>query len=415
MMILSRVVKGAVSLTALKSIDYLFPLLVIPYAVSVLGVETYGRYAYYQTFAIFAAFLTDFSYSTVGVQEIAKTKGSSGVKGFVKSVICFKVFTSLVVGPILLAFFIMVDGYEHYYALILFVYYGLCFQNAWVYQGMENYIPIIAVNAVSKVTICSFLPFIVLSVDDVDEFYLIQGLMYFVPGMISLLYISHWCRKGRIRFRHINFVIKHGIDVFVYRALNASVIPYTNQMVMMLSNEYLLGIYNLIIKFLSAGVNILSPVANSLVPIFSEAYYNDKKIFYESFRKAMLVILSISIASCAALTVAGTIYFSYEFDKVQYDLVFFSLLFFSTVVPHALNSLYTQNLNLMGGSKAVRNTVVIFILLMYCLVPLSLVVSPFYGIAILNCILYYLLFICLIVIFGRKRNAECSGDNVSIQ
>jgi PST family polysaccharide transporter len=66
--------KNFFSLTLLQVINYLLPLILIPYVIKHIGIEKYGLLNFAQSISIFVMVFFDFGFSLVAVNKIAKNK-----------------------------------------------------------------------------------------------------------------------------------------------------------------------------------------------------------------------------------------------------------------------------------------------------------------------------------------------------
>src|SRR5665647_1393730 len=58
----------------LQNINYIIPLLLLPYLTRVLGADNFGKIAFAQAFITYFSILTEFGFGTSAVQEIVKVR-----------------------------------------------------------------------------------------------------------------------------------------------------------------------------------------------------------------------------------------------------------------------------------------------------------------------------------------------------
>ena len=393
-----RAFKSFLNLSILKGIDYIIPLAVIPYCIHILGIEFYGYYAYVQTFAIFLAFICDYSFPITAVQGIAKRKEHKYKNHYISSIFFLKLVLVFCVSSFvffMIAVFITETSF--FFIAGVFIYIGLATQNLWYYQAMELYKPIILFSVLSRVT-CFLLMFLfVENSADTLSFLLIISLMYFLPGFLSFFYILRAVKFEKPQKKYLIKILQQGLYVFQYRFINASALPFTNQMIYTSADATVLAVYNLTMKALSALVNLLTPMSLSVLPLFSELKSSGKESELSLFFiKTRNKVLSVSLILSFILITSIIIYFNYYSvieDKFEsYMLVLFVGL---TLIPHALNSLYSQTLNLYGASKFVRNTIFFCVLFSYPIMLISSIYFPFYIIGLVSFLMYYAILITI--------------------
>lgn len=388
-----RALKGVLSLSLLKAIDYIVPLILIPYIIHVLGLEFYGEYAYVQVIAIFLAFSADYSLPTVGVQYISQKKNRSYVSNYVSSLIAFKLFNVVFFTLII---FITVKVFDftpsNLFLCGVFVYLGLSLQNSWLYQAFEIYKPLIVLSGSSRVICLIITPFFVNDVSDQYEFLIIQSAMYFIPGLFSLIYVFSRFEFGlrKVKKRYIYHMLKNGMYVFQYRVINAAVLPTNNYFIFMFADAKILGVYNLIMKCLSALVNFITPISLSVQPILAETKSKNRcelKVFFASIQKKIaLISVLLSIILFFGVSIYLNIYNEIGNDYSIYILIMFLCL---TLIPHALNGLYSQTLNLFGWSKFVRNLIFLISVVSLSILPLMVIRFQAIGIGLVSLFMYF--------------------------
>lgn len=395
-----RIRNGIAGLTLLKAIDYIVPLAIIPFIVDVFGLEFYGNYVYIQTLVIFFAFISDFSLNVVGVQNIAKKKNRRYIDSYISSIFLFKITSSTLMFFVVFITLNYIVNYNFYLIYCgLLIYLGLVFQNAWYYQAKENYKPVVIFSFLGRFICFILLVLTVSNEQDKNTLYILLGLMYFIPGLLSLIYIllNHsFCKP---KYRYVTHIIKDGWYVFQYRVVNASFLPFNNQIIITMVDATVLAIYNITMKGLSALVNFVTPITLSLQPVLSELYVTNRFEMESVFNKSKSRLLAISLALSLMLSVILLTYFNYYWNgEFSLDFIFLVVTLSSTLIPHCCNSLYSQVLTLSGQARYVRNVISASMFISVFFLPISLWIVPEYGSGVTNAILYF----CILYFLDKK-------------
>ncbi|MFC2102920.1 flippase [Bacteroidota bacterium] len=158
-----RLLHNFTSLSILQIANYIFPLIVLPYVVRVLGPAKYGLINFAAAFIAYFNLISDYGFSLSGTKEISiirddKEKLSKAFSTIITIKLLLSIFSFLIF--ILIVYFIpfFKNNWEVYVLSYGFVIGGVLFPS-WFYQGMEQmkYITIIQVLIRSIVTILIFI------------------------------------------------------------------------------------------------------------------------------------------------------------------------------------------------------------------------------------------------------------------
>src|SRR3989338_2604121 len=72
------VLANFISLTTLQGINYVLPVIVLPYLIRVIGPEKFGLVAFSQAFVQYFMIFTDYGFSLSATREISLCRGQKG-------------------------------------------------------------------------------------------------------------------------------------------------------------------------------------------------------------------------------------------------------------------------------------------------------------------------------------------------
>ncbi|OOE48172.1 hypothetical protein BZG11_15140, partial [Salinivibrio kushneri] len=133
--------KSIISLTSLKAIDFLFPLVIIPLAIKSIGIESYGVISFFQTIAMLSVSVIDFGFNVVGIQKISRNKFRSIEDKYISTSILIKLFLLVIVTCayfIVCVFSAYKDSTIVYATLYIMVFFSV-FNFQWYYQAKYKY------------------------------------------------------------------------------------------------------------------------------------------------------------------------------------------------------------------------------------------------------------------------------------
>jgi PST family polysaccharide transporter len=158
-----NLIKNFTSLSILQIANYLFPLIVLPYVVRVLGPAKFGLINFAAAFIAYFGLICDYGFSLSGTKAVSIIRDSkSELSKIFSSIITIKVILFCVAFVVLLAFISFIPLFKKDWELYL-ISYGIVLGNVlfpmWFFQGIEQmkYITLIQVFIRSIATVLIFL------------------------------------------------------------------------------------------------------------------------------------------------------------------------------------------------------------------------------------------------------------------
>ena len=296
---IGRLVENYLSLSVLQVINYLLPLITLPYLVRILGVEKFGLVMFAMAFIQYFLIFADYGFNLSATKEISVYRNNkTKVSEIFFSVMIIK---SLLIFIGLLIFSAIVLGFDKFSAdwKVYFFTLGIVIGNTmfpiWFFQGMEKmkYITILNITAKSIFTILIFV------------FIREQSDYLYVPIFNSLGYISAGAISLWIIFRNFGLKVyipkvsivygyfKNSSQFFLSRA---SVSLYSN------SNTFIIGLFlgNAMAGYYAAaeklfmGIRMVyTPLNTALYPYMCKA--KNLKLYKRIFKYAVSVNLLICV------------------------------------------------------------------------------------------------------------------------
>ena len=281
-----RLASNIISLYVLQGLNYLIPLIVLPYLVRTLGMEEYGLVAFSQAFAQYFAVFTDYGFNFSATRSIAQSREDSrAIRNTVLQVFLLKIALMLI-GLILLAIIaVLVPRIRQnlwYFLLAFIAVVGNVLFPLWYFQGIERMQYISTYTATAKIISTIFLFILVRGPDDglwaigiLSTGTLIAGIM----GAVTVLYevglgfeLPSW--------QSLRETLAEGWHVFI---ATASISLYTN------TNVFLVGLLagNTQAGYFSAADKLIRAMSGALGPITQAIYPRISALAAESRTMAL--------------------------------------------------------------------------------------------------------------------------------
>jgi len=240
-----------ISLTTLQSINYILPLVVLPYLIRTIGMEKFGLIAFAQSLVQYFMILTDYGFSLSATKTISLIgEHRQKTNEVFSSVMTVKFIFAGISFLVLCAILFFIPKFKTDWLVYILSFgsvIGSTLFPVWFFQGKEKMSYIAVVNVISGLiyAICIFV-----FINNPTDYMLVpflNSLLSIISGILGL-YIAF--RKFRIEFILQKYVsikqeLKTGWDIFISIL---SVNAYTTTRIFavgLLTNNVITGYYSL--------------------------------------------------------------------------------------------------------------------------------------------------------------------------
>ena len=298
-------IQNFTSLSILQIANYLFPLIVLPYVVRILGPAKYGLINFAAAFIAYFSLMCDYGFSLSGTKEISIIRDDKEkLSRTFSTIITIKLLLSVVsfLLFILIVYFIpfFKNNWEVYVLSYGFVIGGVLFPG-WFYQGIERmkYITIIQVFVRSIATVLIFM--LVNEENDYLLLVLLNSSAQILIGVAGLIVAGI---KFKIKFRlpsfeEIKSQLKSGWNIF-QSMIAINVYTTSNTFILgLFASETIVGYYAAADKIRMAFQGVQSVLAQTVFPhvnSLAKESYEKFILFIKRFLKLEVTIgFSVSL------------------------------------------------------------------------------------------------------------------------
>lgn len=302
-----RLIKNFISLFVLQGLNYLLPLVTIPYLTRVLGAPSYGLVLFATSTVMYFQIFTDYGFNLSATRRISiNRENKEEVNNIFCSVLLIKSVFFLISCIIM---FLMVNFISRFgqnasvfYVLMILVLGNVIFP-VWLFQGMEEMKYIVYVNIAIKTLITAMIFIFVRSSSDFVILAFINSLASFLTGLVCLIIA---CKKFKLKLYIPNFSImildlKQGWHVFLTSMLSSVIINTGTFVLGIFTSDVIVGYYGGIDKIVKAFSSMFIPVTQAIFP-YINSKFNDS---YESGKKELIkfskIILIVTLAICLGI------------------------------------------------------------------------------------------------------------------
>lgn len=380
---LLKVFKNTMSLSVLQGVYIITPLIVIPFIISVFGLQGYGTLAYViAVLAIFKVFI-DYSFEFTATKSISILNVSEPkrkLKEKVSLVISTKLFLCFFMFPLYLLVGILVLEMTLPYIVISFSTLVVdVFFIGWFFQGLQKSTSIMFFRVLGRALFVLSLMLLINEGNSIFQYFIFE----MIGGLIGVAVLHLYVKKTeKINMFRLNFSLeqswlelKSGFDIFISKVC---VSGYGTVNVLLLGvfvSKEVFAIYSIVEKVFNSIKMISSQFGNALIPYFAN-FSHDKGCYNKaSLLKIIFINQAFLFASSLGLFFLGEsliVWISGDVYELQKELlIFFSISLFLSIGP-----VFTAILIGQGREKVVKYiTLKVMLLNLILLVPFTY----FYG------------------------------------
>lgn len=289
------VVRNMLALYGLQGVNYLAPLILVPYLIRVLGIELYGTWMFAFAFVTIGRIVVSYGFDLTATRQAATCKPQE--HEVLSQLLCditalrFVFWLALTIG--LAATISVVPRLAENGSLILIgmtIILSDVFFPVWLFQGREKMIAILLFRAVARTANLVLVFLLVNGPVDVFLVPIIEASAMGVGAVLALLYgKSTFALKWRKpSYRRMCRQVRDGGTVFV--AL-VSVQFYTTVNVIVLgliTGHASVASYSIAERIYSAIRGLLGPFVQAIYPWMSRSYFESRDAFDKQYRRILL-------------------------------------------------------------------------------------------------------------------------------
>jgi O-antigen/teichoic acid export membrane protein len=351
-------IENFASLGVLQVLNYILPLVVLPYLTRVIGLEMYGVLAIATAVILYFQTTVDFGFDFTGTRDIAKNQqDTEALSRIFWTIIASKVLILLVAFLLLYVLILTVPFFKQYSLLLLFTFLTIPSRiifPEWFFQGMEKMKYITLINMVSRLVFTVLIFVVINKQDDYIYYPLLLAGGNLVAGIASLWIIF---RSFRIRIyipspRDIISAIKGSYDVFLNLLMPNLYNSFSTLLLGFWWGSAAVGIYDAANKVITLSGRLLLILSRVFFPYLTKDL--DKHRHYLRISLGLSLVIMLGYLVFAGLIVR--ILYAPEFEAARHLIRIMAI----TPVMFSLMHVFGTNyLIIIKKEKILRNITMI--------------------------------------------------------
>jgi O-antigen/teichoic acid export membrane protein len=358
------------------------PLLVVPYIVSICGVENFGKASIAMAISFFLMVFIDYGSDIIGVKEAAVNRqNSEELEKIFITTFCSKAVLLVLVLTLSTLFFYVVPFFykdKSLYLLGLPVLLGQCINPTWFLQGIENFKWITILTIVSKLIYLFGIFFFINQKADYIFINLWWGIGTTLSNGFAFYYIfrKHKFSFSKLKKANIIALLKGNFSMF-FSQIFVSLQMYSPIMLIgFFGNNLLAGHYKIVEQIIVVFKTYIYLFFNFVYP--RVCYLLEKNIkegfrFWKTYNGVNFVFIVLSMGGIYFFSSQAVCFFT-KTDVVEIS----NLLKLAVLIPIAL-SLSIPLKQLLLGFNQPQLYIRITMIMVIVNVLLMIVLLPYYG------------------------------------
>ncbi|EOW1855689.1 MULTISPECIES: flippase [Escherichia] len=376
--------KNIASMFGIQSMNYIIPLITLPYLVHKLGPESYGILGFSLALIQYFTRLTDYGFNLSATKEIASNKNINYVSKVYWSVFYCKLIL-LVISAAVLGLAIHLNDFLSTNKIVIWCSFVAVFGSLlfpiWLFQGLERMGGIAISNISARIISVPFIFIFVSQPEDSWVAALITSLTTILTGLIAMLLVAKYkmVKLRRISVADITFQFKSGFHIFV--STNAVSVYTTSVPVILglISGPISVGYFVAADKLRMALQGLITPISQAVYPRIIYLIKNNKNQSILFVKRLFVIQAVLTLFITVTLIFAAPFIVSQLYGESYSNSILILQILAPTIFLTGIsNILGTQVLLTHGYNKVFAKIVIIAALASLIIIfPLVLMYSEF--------------------------------------
>ena len=378
------IIRNSFYLYLIQGLNYLLPLLTLPFLIVKLSTDSFGKYSFAFAFSQFLILFVDFGFNLTATKKIAENaENHELIKRTFWNILGIKFVFFIGAGLVTFLLTLTIDQLFYYRTGIwisLITVFGTVLFPIWWFQGLNKMKLLSVINASSKLLTFPFIFVFVKDRDDANIAIFLQSSSMLLAGIFSIIYIfkkyKHYFKGQLLTGNQSDYIaeIKTSWPIFLS---NSAISLYTNSLTIMLglfSTPYSVGLFGAmerVVRVVCFGV--LGPISQACFPLLARLKQTDFTKAKRIFRTILLSIMIIMSFVFISFYILEDLFVQYFFKGYNDAEQLLLLLFMTMIFPIALGGICGQlGLLALGDDGHKKQFAKIYIYVGLLSIPISI-------------------------------------------
>ncbi len=364
-----HILESLFSLSALRGIEQILPLITFPYVIAKIGAEKYGILVAAQFFVFIFCSLVDFGLNVSAVKEAAlrrsDQRGLNKAAGSVLFIRTCMFFLSIICCLLLLHFTTLFASRERIVGLSFLMTISQVFLPVWFFQGIEKMRFITMMSILSSMT---YVILLFLFVKTEADYWRIP-ILRFGQAMVGVV-VGHaiMFRRYKIRpvfdFNDVVSQIRACVPVFINGLCSVALIRVPVLVVSGQCGFETAGLFAVAARIVSAGRLVFITIHQAFFPRFSMMYRQNTRGYYRAWKRLFLFTVLLGIIMWFMLEFCAQYVFPiFDIDALDGAVLYLNIYSISFVTAPFIFAFGGLSLLVCGHARQLAHTQVLSVVI----------------------------------------------------
>lgn len=303
----NKIIHNFLSLASVQVLNYILPLITLPYLLRVVGVSHFGLISFAQAIMQYFILFTDYGFNLIATRDISKVRDDKEKVSLIFcTVMAAKLILLLLSFAVLIILIVAVPKFREDTLLYLFTFgmvVGSVLFPTWFFQGIEEMKVISLLNIFSKLIFTIGIFIVVKTPEDYLNVAILNSLGFILIGVISI-FIVFFKYKVKLKLPEVHQIVsqmKEGWDIFLSNMFSSLYTTSNTVILGFLASNTVVGYFSAADKIIKACSSVISPIIQAVYPHISNLIEKSKEETLVLIRKIGIYITCVIGAGCLVL------------------------------------------------------------------------------------------------------------------
>ncbi|GGZ92241.1 flippase [Ignatzschineria ureiclastica] len=295
--------RNAFALLTMQAINYLVPLITLPYLTRTLGVDQYGALNLSLSLIQYGMLFINFGFNLSATQYIAQHRDQPQLisKAFWETVLSKSLLFFIACFALTIITLTIESFYEiRWIIFILFIQLlSIAIDPLWFFQGIEKLEKVSFIGSLIRFLNIPLLILFVHTPNDVEIAALIQGGILLIAAIINMIFVQREHIITFVKLHQLKIIqaLKHSLPLFIGAAAISLYNTSTPIILGLVSDYDQVGIYSASFRVQVAAIGVFTVLGQVIYPRVNHLFATDIDAAYLFIKKLMIYMFPILLIS----------------------------------------------------------------------------------------------------------------------